>query len=130
MPTPARVAFGRFARKFVNDRRTVQISGKMLIASSSTIVGAMKSHAIARSDRPRIRRASGAGVAWAARRARGSMALICEVGNRVDSGWRAVRRASPIVNGSLQLAVFLEDLLPVGEQAVERFLRGALVGDD
>ena len=44
----------------------VQISGKMLIASSSTIVGAMNNQAIARSDRPRIRRATPGGVARAA----------------------------------------------------------------
>jgi len=34
----------------------VQTSGKMLIASSSTIVGVMKSHARALSDSPRMRR--------------------------------------------------------------------------
>ena len=77
MPTPSTSAFGRLARKLVNDSRTVQISGKMLIASSSSIVGAMNSQAIARSDRPRMRRASGAGVAWAARSAKWkALALI------------------------------------------------------
>ena len=55
MPTPTHPALGRLARKLVNDSRIVQISGKMLIASSSSIVGAMKSQAIARSDRPRMR---------------------------------------------------------------------------
>ena len=53
----------------MNDKRTVQIKGKMLIASSRIIVGAMKIHAMARSDRPRMRRATGAGVACAARAA-------------------------------------------------------------
>ena len=36
----------------------VQISGKMLIASSSTMVGVMNSQAMARSDKPRSRRAN------------------------------------------------------------------------
>ena len=67
MPTPSTSALGRLARKLVNDSRTVQISGKMLIASSSTIVGAMNSHAIARSDRPRSRVASAGGVDCATR---------------------------------------------------------------
>ena len=44
----------------------VQISGKMLIASSSTIVGVMNSQAIARSDRPRDARGPFAGGVAAA----------------------------------------------------------------
>ena len=67
MPTPSTVAFGRLARKLVNESRIVQISGKMLIASSRSIVGPMKSHAMARSERPRTFPASAAGVAAAAR---------------------------------------------------------------
>jgi len=47
--------------------RTVQISGKMLIASKSTMDGATKIQAIARSDNPLMRRASTGGVACAAR---------------------------------------------------------------
>ncbi len=39
----------------VNDSRSAQINGKMLIASSSTMVGRMKSHAMARSDSPPAR---------------------------------------------------------------------------
>ena len=42
-----------------------QISGKILTANSKTIVGAINSHAMDRSDMPRIREAMGAGVAWA-----------------------------------------------------------------
>src|SRR5216683_5003767 len=45
----------------------VQISGKMLIARRRIIVGAMNSQAMARSERPRTRRASRAGVAAALR---------------------------------------------------------------
>src|SRR5438309_1913150 len=41
----------------------VQISGKMLIARRRIIVGAMNSQAMARSERPRTRRTSRAGVA-------------------------------------------------------------------
>ena len=48
--------------KPVNDSRIAQINGKMLIASSSTIVGRMKSQAIDRSDMPRTRLAIGAAV--------------------------------------------------------------------
>ena len=70
MPTPSTLAFGRFARKLVNDSLSVQISGKMLIASSSAIVGPMNSQATARSDRPRMRVASAGGVATAARATR------------------------------------------------------------
>src|SRR5262245_32276624 len=69
MPMSTIGALGRLARKLVNDSRTVQINGKILIASSSTIVGAMNSHAIARSDKPRTRRAKDGGVACAARSA-------------------------------------------------------------
>ena len=43
---------GRLARKLVNDSQIVQSSGKMLKASSSTMVGPTKSHASARSERP------------------------------------------------------------------------------
>jgi hypothetical protein len=50
----------------VNDSLTVQISGKMLIASSNAIVGPMNSQATVRSDKPRMRAAKGAGVARAA----------------------------------------------------------------
>jgi hypothetical protein len=79
MPMPSTSALGRLARKLVKLRRTVQINGKMLIASSSTIVGAMNNHAMARSDRPRMRRASGAGVTCAARAANetGAFIVLC-----------------------------------------------------
>src|SRR5450755_2826996 len=44
-----------FALKLVNDIWMVQINGKMLIASSRAMVGAMNSHAMPRSDMPRSR---------------------------------------------------------------------------
>ncbi len=43
--------------RLVKDSRIIQISGKMLIASRSAIVGATNSQAIARSDKPRARQA-------------------------------------------------------------------------
>src|ERR1700729_556052 len=52
-----RAGVGRFAIKPVNDSRIAQISGKMLIARSNSIVGRIKSQATARSDRPRTRTA-------------------------------------------------------------------------
>ena len=58
---------GRLARKLVNDSRIVQISGKILTASNSTIVGPTNSQAMVRSDSPRTRRAKVLGVALAAR---------------------------------------------------------------
>src|SRR5688572_5263470 len=119
MPTSTTGAFGRLARKLVNDNRTVQINGKMLIASSSTIVGVMKSQATARSDRPRTRRANTSGVACAARSASEGGAFITRTGFG--------RRPNPL--SSLDLTVFLEHLLPVGHQPVECLLRRAFVGD-
>ena len=71
MPTSMGVALGRLARKLVNESLIVQISGKILMASSSSMVGPMKSQAIERSDKPRMRCASGAGVARAKRSASG-----------------------------------------------------------
>ena len=47
----------------MKERWIVQISGKMLIASSSTIVGAMNSQAMARSESPRTMRPALGGVA-------------------------------------------------------------------
>src|ERR1700733_2156737 len=52
-----RAGVGRLAIRPVNDRRIAQISGKMLIARSNSIVGRIKSQATARSDRPRTRTA-------------------------------------------------------------------------
>src|SRR4030095_7687157 len=120
MPTFSTSAFGRLARKLVNESLIVQISGKMLIANSSSIVRALNSHAIARSERPRMRRNNGAGVASAARRASCSVALIGRVrgSGRHRAAGATVRR--PAFGELLQLAVLLEHLLPVGEQAVER----------
>src|SRR5271156_491038 len=53
---------GRLAIKPVNDNRIAQISGKMLIARSNSIVGRIKSQATVRSDRPRTRPAAVAGA--------------------------------------------------------------------
>src|ERR1700720_45340 len=50
-----RAGVGRLAIKPVNDSRIAQISGKMLIASSNSIVGRIKSQATARSDNPLAR---------------------------------------------------------------------------
>src|ERR1700679_3762155 len=52
-----RAGVGRIAIKPANDSRIAQISGKMLIARSNSIVGRIKSQATARSDRPRTRTA-------------------------------------------------------------------------
>src|ERR1700722_8585398 len=52
-----RAGVGRLAIRPVNDNRIAQISGKMLIARSNSIVGRMKSQATARSERPRTRAA-------------------------------------------------------------------------
>ncbi|MFZ9180167.1 MAG: class I tRNA ligase family protein [Limnohabitans sp.] len=54
----------------------VQINGKMLIANSKRIVGPTKSQAMARSESPRILRATDGGVAWA-RRVAASVMLGC-----------------------------------------------------
>src|SRR5215470_3408974 len=85
----------------------VQTSGKMLMARRRRTVGAMKSQAMARSERPRTRRANAAGVRRAARSTRPSRSMV-----------------------ALELAVVLEDLGPVLDQVVERLLGGPLVGDD
>src|ERR1700726_516520 len=78
----------------------VHSSGKMLIATRSSTVGAMNSQAMARSD------------------------TLKEVVPRS----RGTGRPSQSVR--LDLAVFLEHLLPILHQKIERFLRGALVGHD
>src|ERR1700751_211272 len=64
--------------RLVKDSRIIQISGKMLIASSSAIVGATNSHAMARSDRP-----------WTRRPARDFTGLLTP-GIVAWSGWRIV----------------------------------------
>src|SRR5271169_5865996 len=50
-----RAGVGRLAIKPVNESRIAQISGKMLIARSNSIVGRIKSQATARSDSPLVR---------------------------------------------------------------------------
>src|ERR1700712_3486100 len=65
MPTSSTFALGRLARKLVNESLIVQMSGRMLMASNSSIVGPTKSQVIARSERPRMRVASAGGVAAA-----------------------------------------------------------------
>ena len=128
---------GRFAIKPVNDSRIAQISGKMLIARSNSIVGRMKSQATARSDSPRSRHCR-------RRRPEGhpsamplalfvtdhdlpacgpieSPRRVAPPGRVQRTNRRAVRRI---------LAFLLEHLDPVLDQQVERLLRSALVGDD
>src|SRR5260221_8887301 len=116
----------------------VQISGKMLIAKRRRIVGAMNSQAMARSERPRTRRASRAGVAAAVRVIMDGVVTVSFIawfrprlpGTRPlprSLCGRGRRRMAP---ASLDLAVVLEHLLPVLDQRIERFLGGALVGDD
>src|SRR5882762_1726863 len=85
------------------------MSGKMLNASSSRMVGPTKNHASARSERPRR---GGPTPALSSPRVMASM------------GTKAITRRS-----RLDLSVFLEDLGPVLEQSVERFLRRSLAGN-
>src|SRR6185437_8912629 len=74
--------------RLVKDSRIIQISGKMLIASRRAIVGATNSHAMVRSDRPRVRKARRDSVCeW--------MRLIAS-----SSGWVIVVIALPGVLGS------------------------------
>src|ERR1051326_7395941 len=101
MPRSRIFALGRLARKLVNERRMVQASGKMLIASSSRMVGVMNSQAMARSDRPRTRRATASGVARTA----------CST--MVNGTVFSLMGGSP---GGLDLPVLFEDLLPVDHQ--------------
>src|SRR5439155_23867290 len=102
----------------------------MLMASSSAMVGAMKIQAIARSDRPRTRRARTSGVARAARSAVGTRGVGSVIGS---SAWRPLphrRRGRRPHDGLLQLALFLEGLGPVAHQRVQGLLGGSLVGHD
>src|SRR5258708_18884289 len=80
MPTESSGAFGRLARESVKESRIVQISGKMLIASSRTIVGAMNSQAIERSESPLARRATQSGDAEATRSASEGGGVISVMG--------------------------------------------------
>src|SRR5437868_7251486 len=89
----------------------------MLIASSRSIVGPTNSHAIARSERPRIRTAAPTGVACAAR-------VTMTAGFCIGDSWVGAEGGR-----LLRLAVVLEDLLPIDHQRIECLLRGALVGD-
>src|ERR1700704_4044750 len=76
MPVKRTGMLGMFDLKLVNDSRIVQISGKILIASSNTIDGVTNSQAIVRSDKPRSRLASGAGVVAASRSPTDSRPLL------------------------------------------------------
>src|SRR5690242_16589840 len=90
----------------------------MLIASSRIIVGATKSQAIERSDRPRMVRPTLGGVALASPGSCGISGCLV----------RRCRRGSLLKK--LELAFFLEDRSPVLDQAVQCFLGCALVGHD
>src|SRR2546430_17736421 len=121
----------------------VQTSGKILIASSSTIVGVMKSHARVLSDKPRTRRTKPGcrGTAPYVIRDEALKSFMASAGP--DAPRSAASEESPGIaekNGlerrrtALQaailelLALFLEDGFPIFHQPVERFLRGPLVG--
>src|SRR5204862_6822710 len=104
----------------------------MLIASSSTIVGVMKSQASALSDRPRIR-CTRAGCTSAARYAicdealKSFMALAAPRKGEVDGckigALRPERSRTRSGRLSLELLAFLlEDGFPVLHQTVKRFL--------
>src|SRR5438046_6722871 len=122
----------------------VQTSGKILIASSSTIVGVMKSHARALSDKPRTRRTKPGcrGTAPYVIRDEALKSFMASAGP--DAPRSSASEQSPGIaekNGlerertALQaailelLALFLEDGFPIFHQPVERFLRSPLVGD-
>src|SRR5882672_4301283 len=122
----------------------VQTSGKILIASSSTIVGVMKSHARALSDKPRTRRTKPGcrGTAPYVIRDEALKSFMASAGP--DAPRSSASEESPGIaekNGlerertALQaailelLALFLEDGFPIFHQPVERFLRSPLVGD-
>src|SRR5262249_38964306 len=116
-------------------------SGKMLIASSNRIVGAMKIHATMRSERPRTRLAKLSGVARAAASAaRSSIDEVVSVTTGFPLGTSCIcsilrpapfkAQGGPGRTSGLHLAVVFVDFGPVGDEAVEGFLRGALTGDD
>src|ERR1700757_52373 len=132
----------------------------MLIASSSTIVGAMKSQAIERSESPLARRVTQSGDAEATRSASEGTGVISVMAAMITArcyeglpNWPPLpsRCPSPGLSPSrfaegdsgtgerirgrqggrlVQLAVVFEDLLPVLDEGIERLLRRALVGDD
>src|SRR5882757_11000896 len=123
----------------------VQTSGKILIASSSTIVGVMKSHARALSDKPRTRRTTPCcrGTAPHVIRDEALKSFMASAGP--DAPRSSASKEGPGIaekNGlerertALQaailelLALFLEDGFPIFHQPVERLLRGPLVGDN
>ena len=125
----------------MKDSRIAQISGKMLIASSSSIVGAMNIHATILSERPRTLLASGSGVARTAiSAARSRMDALVSVTRgfplgsvlhaRSPSRANLTRRGTGLGGKPLHLAVVFEDLGPVLDQTVEGFLGGAVAGND
>src|SRR5271168_1263555 len=137
-----RAGVGRLAIMPVNDSRIAQISGKMLIASKSSIVGRMNSQATARSDSPLTRPATAVGVRKATPSAM-PLALFVTVMTLpaygpIESPRRLATpgtgfglKAGPTLTRSGRILAFLfEDLDPVLDQRVERLLRRALVGDD
>src|SRR5689334_7534530 len=109
----------------------------MLTASSSKIVGAMNTHVIVRSDRPRKLRLTWSGVASAARCAiRWSSddafmldhgcerVAACAIGRSRYCGFARRKRTL------LELTFLFEHLLPIGDELVERVLGCTLVRDD
>src|SRR5688572_21070143 len=111
----------------------------MLIAKSRMIVGAMKIQATIRSDSPRTRLARVFGVARAAASAaRSSIDEVVSVTTGFPLGKscmsEVLRPAPPYMardglgRRRLHLPVVLEHFGPVGHEAVESFLGGALAG--
>src|ERR1700726_3010455 len=101
----------------------------MLIASSSSTGGVMNSQAIARSDIPPNRNASRRGVRATARSARVLMWVLSFTDRDAleEMVSRSKRSGDPWLI-KLYLTLFLEHLLPILDQKIERFLRRALVG--
>src|ERR1700689_3605052 len=133
-----RPGVGRFAIKPVNDNRIAQISGKMLIARSNSIVGRINSQATTRSDSPLARPPTIAGFRKAIPSAMPLALFVTDIAcplvdlSRLPGEYVAgdgFQRTTVTRSGRI-LAFLLENLDPVLDQRVERLLRSALVGDD
>src|SRR5262245_50299674 len=105
----------------------------MLIASSRMMVGATNSQAMERSERPRTARPTLGGVALATRSAMASISgirILAPAASPTFTAGDAVAGVTTTDTRMLDLAFFLEDRSPVLDQAIQRFLGRALVGDD
>src|SRR6266702_6242543 len=129
MPTKRAGTLGMFDLKFVNESRNAQINGKMLIASSSRMVGRMNSHAIVLSDRPRARAATRTGAP--ASRPVVEKGLFADMPDSFKRTGATPLTLAPVQFGNtLVLAFGLEDLVPVLDEQIERFLGRALISHD